>query len=123
MLWRNWLRFKPDNGLRVRKRGLAGQTDAVWRAVAQSAYEEKATLVAYLKTNAYRMHYDQYLAAGMMIASGPVESAHRTLLQVRMKRSGQHWSQNGCKRLIKLRVASKSDKLSLITQIIKKQAA
>jgi hypothetical protein len=80
-------------------------------------------LLNYLENNAYRMHYDQYRAQGLMIGSGPIESAHRTLLQVRMKRSGQRWSDQGCDSMIKLRVALLSNKANLINDIFRKNAA
>ena len=85
--------------------------------------DSKVGLLSYMKNNAYRMKYDEYRQKGIMISSGPIESAHRTVLQVRMKRSGQHWSENGCDNMIKLRVAYRSKKFGLITQIFKKQAA
>jgi hypothetical protein len=102
---------------------IQGRQKAVRRAVARSGYGHKQELLAYLENNAQRMEYDKYRAAGMMIGSGPVESAHRTLLQVRMKRSGQRWSEKGCGRMLKLRVASKSEKWNLVTNLLKKQAA
>ena len=40
-----------------------------------------------------------------------------TLLQVRMKRSGQRWSDEGCDKMIKLRVALRSQKFDLITNV------
>jgi hypothetical protein len=85
--------------------------------------EAKVGLLKYLKNNAYRMKYDEYRRKGLMISSSPIESAHRTVLQVRMKRSGQHWSECGCDNMVKLRVAYRSEKFGLITQIFKKQAA
>lgn len=108
---------------RQKERLLNGEQAAVWRAVAQSSYEDKGKIVEYLQKNAYRMKYDEYRAKGMMISSGAIESAHRTLLQVRMKRSGQRWSEKGSERMIKLRVAYKSDKLDLITKVLNKIAA
>ena len=83
---------------------------------------DKEKLLNYLKNNAYRMKYDKYRRKGMMISSGPIESAHRTVLQVRMKRSGQHWSETGCDNMIKLRVAYRSEKFHLITNILRNQA-
>ena len=62
----------------------------------------------YYRNNVDRMAYDQYRARGLMIGSGPMEAAHRTVLQARMKRSGQHWSTQGAKNVINLRVALKS---------------
>jgi len=85
--------------------------------------EEKDILLTYLENNEYRMKYDEYRKKGLMIGSGPIESAHRTLLQVRMKRSGQRWSDEGCDKMIKLRVALRSQKFGLITNIFSKCAA
>ena len=76
----------------------------------------------YFENNVYRMKYDQYRKRGLMIASGPIESAHRTVLQVRMKRSGQHWSENGCDKMVKLRIAYRSNKFGLISDIFKRAA-
>ncbi len=85
--------------------------------------EQKDDLLTYLENNEYRMKYDEYRNKGLMIGSGPIESAHRTLLQVRMKRSGQRWSDDGCDKMIKLRVALRSQKFDLITNIFRKSAA
>ncbi len=57
-----------------------------------------------------------------MIGSGPIESAHRTLLQIRMKRCGQRWSDECCDKMTKLRVALRSQKFDLITNIFRKFA-
>jgi hypothetical protein len=77
----------------------------------------------YLKTNQYRMNYKDYRDRNLMIGSGHIEAAHRSVLQERMKRSGQHWSEKGADNMIKLRVAYKSNKFDIITQTIKKAAA
>lgn len=109
-----------------KNRLLKGRHKKVYKAVESLANYDataKIGLLNYLKTNEYRMNYDEYRRNGLMISSGPIESAHRTVLQVRMKRSGQHWSGNGCDKMIKLRVAYRSEKFDLITQIFKKQAA
>ena len=61
-----------------------------------------AQLGAYLATNRTRLRYDHFRQRGLLCGSGPVEAAHRTLLQVRLKRSGQRWSNDGLDRLIRL---------------------
>lgn len=86
------------------------------------ASPDKEKLLHYLKSNRYRMQYDQYRAQRLMISSGPIESAHRTLLQVRMKRSGQRWSDKGADNMIRLRSAVKSDKFHLIAELFKQKA-
>ncbi|MBK7634691.1 MAG: hypothetical protein IPJ13_10645 [Saprospiraceae bacterium] len=35
------------------------------------------------------MDYPKYIKSGLLIGSGAIESAHRTVLQKRMKQSGQ----------------------------------
>lgn len=74
----------------------------------KTAREARDALKTYYRNNVNRMAYGQYRARGLMIGSGPMEAAHRTVLQARMKRSGQHWSTPGAKHVINLRVALKS---------------
>ena len=45
-------------------------------------------LGTYLRTNRSRLRCDRFRQRGLLCGSGPVEAAHRTLLQVRLKRSG-----------------------------------
>lgn len=95
---------------------------SVWNMKA-APVDQRNKLLNYLENNAYRMNYDQYRAQGLMIGSGPIESAHRTVLQVRMKLSGQRWSDQGCDSMTKLRVALMSNKFNLINAIFRKNAA
>jgi len=62
-------------------------------------------LVRYYRGNARRMSYASYLEHGYPIASGAIESAHRHVLQVRMKRAGQRWSLSRARRMARLRAA------------------
>ncbi|MCC5943873.1 MAG: ISKra4 family transposase, partial [Bernardetiaceae bacterium] len=78
-------------------------------------------LKQYFKKNRYRMDYAQYLAKGWCIGSGAIESAHRTLIQERMKLSGQRWGTNA-QPLIKLRVAYASDKEHIVNQLFRSAA-
>jgi hypothetical protein len=80
-------------------------------------------VVQYLDNNAFRMDYKTYLQQGLRIGSGAMEAAHRTLIQCRMKRSGQRWSDRGAQNLLNLRVAYKSGKAHLVRQIITGLAA
>ena len=50
---------------------------------------------AYLQANRDRMDYKTYRERGLLIGSGAIESAHRTVMQRRLKRAGQRWSING----------------------------
>lgn len=65
--------------------------------------EALLTLAKYYSSNASRMRYDQYAAAGLPVGSGAIESAHRHVLQKRMKLAGQHWSPERADRLARLR--------------------
>ncbi len=58
---------------------------------------------AYFTTNAARMDYAAIAMAGLPIGSGAVESAARHLVQQRMKRPGQRWSERGARALLALR--------------------
>jgi hypothetical protein len=67
------------------------------------AREALTDLDRYYRTNRNRMDYKRYRAEGLPIGSGAVESAHRHVLQHRMKLAGQHWDPN--KAMAKLRAA------------------
>jgi len=74
------------------KRGLSGQKRA--------RLDEAA---AYLWKNRGNMKYDEYLAAGLPIASGCVEGACKNLIKDRMERSGMRWGLSGGQAMIRLR--------------------
>lgn len=62
-------------------------------------------LCQYYHNNAERMHYPVYLEQGLPIGSGIVESAHRHVIQRRMKNAGQHWSLTRGRRMVRMRAA------------------
>jgi len=61
------------------------------------------TLIRYYSSNKGRMRYDLYAQDGLPVGSGAIESAHRHLLQKRMKLAGQHWEPHRADRLARLR--------------------
>lgn len=66
-------------------------------------------LLRYLKANEDRMDYKRYRTIGCsIIGSGAIESAHRTVVQRRMKLSGQRWSRKGAQHMLNLRVICRS---------------
>ena len=104
----------------------ASQSPAVEQAVAELpglAAPVAAQLGAHLATNRARLRYDLFRQRGLLCGSGPVEAAHRTLLQVRLKRSGQRWFNDGLDRLVRLRSALKSPQMHLLTDLFKNPAA
>jgi hypothetical protein len=76
----------------VTKLGLTGNQGKTLSAVSN-----------YLYRNRTRMRYDQYLAAGLPIASGPVEGACKNLIKDRMERSGMRWTEAMAEAIVKLR--------------------
>lgn len=61
-------------------------------------------LIDYYTTHASRMRYDEYLQRGYGIGSGAVESAHKQVLQTRLRQAGMRWSERGAVHLLALRV-------------------
>lgn len=64
--------------------------------------------VRYIQNNRDRMNYPSYLERDWPIATGAVESAHKHVIQIRMKRPGQRWSHKRARRMVSLRAAYKT---------------
>ena len=64
---------------------------------------------------------DKNIGAGI-IGSGAIESAHRTVVQKRMKQSGQRWSNKGAQNMLNLRVLSMNQQWDKVVALIKKAA-
>ena len=76
----------------ITKRGLSGPKCKTLNGVAN-----------YLYRNRSRMHYNEYLANGWPIASGPVEGACKNLIKDRMERSGMRWTEQMAEAIVQLR--------------------
>jgi hypothetical protein len=63
----------------------------------------KRKVLGYFLNNRQRMAYDEYLAKGLPIATGVIESTCKTLINSRMEGSGMPWSQEGAEAILKLR--------------------
>ena len=70
--------------------------------------------------NRARMNYAE-LSAADSIGSGKVEAANKMIVNVRMKRSGQRWSQEGGQAVMDLRSLDKSGRLDAAWQYVKAQ--
>ncbi|GHT56122.1 hypothetical protein AGMMS49982_22730 [Bacteroidia bacterium] len=93
--------------------------DNIKAATAKEADKEK--LLNYYQNNCGRMNYKKYRAMGCgIIGSGAIESAHRTVIQKRMKLSGQHWSRDGAKNMLRLRIFSMNNQWHKVIDAIKK---
>jgi Uncharacterised protein family (UPF0236) len=81
---------------------------------------EAQKLIAYYEGNKDRMDYKNYKKIGCgIIGSGAIESAHRTLVQKRMKQSGQRWSWKGAQNMLNLRVIRKNLQWNKIIELSK----
>jgi hypothetical protein len=81
---------------------------------------EKEKLINYYQSNINRMNYKYYRQLGCgIIGSGAIESAHRTVIQKRMKLSGQHWSRKGVNNMLRLRVFSMNKQWGKVINILR----
>jgi len=70
--------------------------------------ESLRKLIGYYRENEKRMQYHVFKKQGLLIGSGAIESAHKDVLQKRLKLSGQRWTMNGLQQMAQLRAAYKS---------------
>lgn len=107
---------------------LQGQVEAVCEHInalkvkGEKAQEEQTKLVQYYQNNIERMRYGDFQAKGYLIGSGPIESAHRNVIQKRLKLSGQRWTRPGAQQVVNLRVAYKSDQWDRVRKMTKIRA-
>jgi hypothetical protein len=76
-------------------------------------------LKEYYLRNMHRMYYGTFRKNGVIIGSGAIESAHRNVIQKRLKLSGQRWSIRGARAMLQLRVTKKSAKWGQVVNIIR----
>jgi hypothetical protein len=79
-------------------------------------------LLRYYEANQQRMQYKTYRDNGLLVGSGPIESAHRNVLQQRLKLSGQRWSVDGAQAIANLRAFNKSNQWIQVANLIKNAA-
>ena len=72
----------------------------------------------YLLSNRHRMQYETYLKQGLCIGSGAIESSNKAVVQSRLKRSSQRWSQVGAQRVLNLRTCRMSGRWHLVQEQI-----
>jgi len=84
--------------------------------------EAQKKLLTYYTNNKKRMKYKTYKDRGILIGSGPIESAHRTVIQKRLKQSGQRWTIQGAQCVANLRVNKMSGLWSKVIDLIKNAA-
>lgn len=82
----------------------------------QERQEEKRKIVTYFENHLHKMNYPEYDKKGYYIGSGFIESAHRKVIQDRMKRSGQRWSIPGAGNMLNLRTLYESGRWATLTR-------
>ena len=86
-----------------------------WKPEAKLA---KETLIKYYSEHEDRMMYKTFRSKGLLIGSGPIEAAHRKVIQQRLKLSGQKWSIKGAQAIANLRCYKASGAWNMIENLI-----
>lgn len=81
---------------------------------------EARKVLDYYQANQNRMDYKNYLHIGCgIIGSGAIESAHRTIVQKRLKLSGQRWTKSGAQNMLNLRVTHMNGQWNKVVNLVK----
>ena len=78
--------------------------------------------IEYFRFHRERMRYADFIARGLPIGSGPVESAAKNIVQARLKRSGMRWSRDGGQHVLDLRAFLKSGRWEPMWNILTRAA-
>ena len=88
-------------------------------STSKHAEKTKADVIRYYQNNIEKMQYKTFVEKGYLIGSGAIESAHRNVVQQRLKLSGQRWSKKGAQQIVNLRAYSKSDRWNEVVELFK----
>jgi hypothetical protein len=94
-----------------------GAVEKILREAAKHLPEDPSQMktarkeLAYLDKNKERMRYAQFRARGYFVGSGVVEAGCKSLVGLRLKRSGMEWSLRGANSILSLRCATSSNLL------------
>ena len=103
--WRHKLRHEPGavdgliRSLSYHRRKLRRRSER---------YRQASTELGYFRNNRDKMEYARYRALGLIISSGPIEAAAKTIVGHRLKRSGMRWTREGGQHILNLRVQVQS---------------
>jgi len=89
------------------------------RSKNQTVVQAKHLAIQYYEEHEERMMYKTYKDKGLLIGSGPIEAAHRNVIQQRLKLSGQRWTIKGAQSIANLRCYNKSGQWRIIDSLIK----
>jgi len=89
------------------------------KGLSKNQDDGRVQLLNYYISNKNRMDYKRYRSIGAgIIGSGAIEAAHRSLVQKRMKLSGQRWKKKGAQNMLAIRVARLSDQWDKVVKLI-----
>ena len=66
--------------------------------------------IGYFEKNKERMRYAQFRRQGLFVGSGVMEAGCRTVVGLRLKQSGMHWTVKGANSIIALRCCLQSNR-------------
>ena len=105
--WRHKLRHEPG-AVQGLIRSLAYHRRKLRKG--SERHRQVTTEMGYFRSNRDKMDYARYHAAGLILSSGPVEAAAKTLVGHRLKRSGMRWTRQGGQQILNLRVQVQSNR-------------
>jgi hypothetical protein len=104
----NWISVVKNYLLTDRVEALTRHFDWLADRVITESLPMLTKLKEYYLKNLHRMFYGTLRNNGVFIGSGAIESAHRNVIQKRLKLSGQRWTKKGAQAMLQLRVTKKS---------------
>jgi len=107
---KQWVQDKLTQILRGRVGYVIGslKQSVAKRPLKPARREALGTVIRFLHNHRRWMKYDEYLAAGLPVATGVVESACGSVVQHRMEGEGKRWSLEGAEAILALRSLKKS---------------
>jgi hypothetical protein len=109
-------RWAKEQCKKLKERGPAGLIRAMKRRKAkdENAREALRLEMGYFKKYRKYMNYPAYRAKGLMIGSGPVESACKVVVGQRLKLAGMRWTKDGADVVLAVRTALLSNEFGRI---------
>ncbi len=103
----NGKRWAKEHCKRLKENGPGSLIRAIKRRKSRNEGDREALRLELGYFTKYRryMNYPKYLARGMMIGSGPVESACKVVVGQRLKQAGMRWTRGGADVVLAVRCA------------------
>lgn len=113
---KNGVRWATTYCHKLKEEGPSGLIRALRRRKAQNERQREALRLELGYFTKYRkyMKYPRYTAKGIMIGSGPVESACKIVVGQRLKQAGMRWTREGSDSVLAVRTALLSGELGRI---------